>query len=122
MKPLKARQGDRALNTMNILLGAALFLSPFLLGFTSDIAAAAHAWLSGALVGFVAFIALAELEEWEEWINLALGVWVIISPWLFGFHGVTHAMWAHVVLGAAVAIFAAAEIWKLHRSPPTTKA
>jgi O-antigen/teichoic acid export membrane protein len=108
------REG-RVINALNVVLGLCLFLSPFLLGFTHQIAAATTAWLSGGLIAFTAFIALTDFEEWEEWINLIVGLWVTIAPWLFGFAGVTYAMWSHAGIGLAVAILAAVEIWKLHR-------
>ena len=25
------------------------------------------------------------VAEWEEWINLLLGVWVLVSPWVLSF-------------------------------------
>lgn len=110
---------DRAINAVNIFLGLCLFLTPLLFGFLGEKVAAASAWLTGGLIGFVALIALTDLDEWEECINLTLGLWVIISPWLFGFASVTYAMWSHVVIGLAVAILAAIEIRNLHRRPPS---
>jgi SPW repeat len=102
------------------VLGFVLFVSPFLFDFNVEKAAAASAWLNGGLISFVAFIALTDLDEWEEWTNLALGVWVAACPWLFHFDGVTYAMWSHLVVGLLVAVLAAVEIWKLHRTPRAT--
>jgi hypothetical protein len=107
----------KAINALNVVLGLCLFLSPLLFGFTGHPAAATNAWLSGGLIAFTGFIALTDFEEWEEWINVVIGVWVTVAPWLFGFAGVSYAMWSHVGIGAAVTILAAVEIWKLHRNP-----
>ena len=119
MRTDEGRVNLKAINATNALLGLSLFLSPFLFGFTSEQIAAASAWLSGPLIACIAFIALTELEEWDEWTNLLLGFWVAISPWLFGFAGVTYAKWSHVAIGVTVSILAAVEIWRLHRGPPT---
>jgi hypothetical protein len=47
------------------------------------------------------------MKRWQDWANLALGAWMIISPWVFGFadpNNVTAlSAW---VLGAAVIVFA----------------
>ena len=51
----------------------------------------------------------------EEWLKLIVGLWTLVSPWVFGFQGTT-AMTVHVVIGAAVAILAAIELWMV--SPP----
>ena len=49
--------------------------------------------------------------------NLILGAILFVSPWVLGFHGTT-AMTVHVVIGAAVAILAAIELWMLSQIPP----
>lgn len=45
-----------------------------------------------------------------NWIQLILGVWVLISPWVLGFAALTPALWSNVVAGAVVAIVA---LWVL---------
>jgi hypothetical protein len=41
----------------------------------------------------------------------------LVSPWVLGFQGTT-AMKVHVVIGIAVAILAAIEIWIMTQNPP----
>jgi hypothetical protein len=54
-------------------------------------------------------------------VNVALGLWVAVSPWLLGFAGVANAMWAHLLIGLAVAALAAYEAWRLSdETRPTT--
>ncbi|HET9904393.1 MAG TPA: SPW repeat protein [Xanthobacteraceae bacterium] len=106
-------------DVVNLILGACLFLSPWVLGFYGDSAASWNAWLSGIVVAGLAIAALAAFAEWEEWINLIVGIWVAVSPWLVGFSGDAAAAWTHLILGAIVAIVAAARIW-LARSPHVT--
>jgi hypothetical protein len=55
---------------------------PMMFGFVSDHAAAPNAWVSGIVIGAVAIAAFKKFAEWEEWINLLLGVWVLVSPWV----------------------------------------
>jgi hypothetical protein len=54
---------------------------------------------------------------WEEWLNLIVGLWALVSPWVLGFQGTT-AMTVHVIIGAAVAILAAIELWMMSQIPP----
>jgi len=39
-------------------------------------------------------------------VNVVLGVWVLISPFVLGFAGLTAAMWNSVAVGIAVALLA----------------
>lgn len=43
---------------------------------------------------------------WEEWVNVVLGVWLILSPWILGFSGMTGAMWNAVIVGLLVGVLA----------------
>jgi cytochrome b561 len=44
-------------------------------------------------------------------------LWAVISPWVLSFQGTT-AMTVHVVIGIAVAVLAAIEIWVTTQNPP----
>ena len=50
-------------------------------------------------------------------LNLIVGLWALVSPWVLGFQGTT-AMTVHVLIGAAVAVLAAIEIWLMTQNPP----
>ena len=65
----------------------------------------------------ISIAALAAFAVWEEWLNLIVGIWVLVSPWVLGFAGTT-AMQVHVVIGVIVAVLAALEIWLLYQRPP----
>ena len=43
-------------------------------------------------------------EEWEEWINLVLGVWIAISPFILGFKEQPLVMWNHVIIGGLIVL------------------
>lgn len=41
-----------------------------------------------------------------SWINVILGVWLIVAPWVVGFSNVMGATWTSVITGIVVAIIA----------------
>ncbi len=41
-----------------------------------------------------------------EWVNVVLGGWLFISPWVFGFTGHAGAAWTAWIIGAVVVILA----------------
>jgi len=105
-------------DVINLVLGLGLFLSPWIFGFATEMTASWNAWLGGLVVAVLAIAALAAYAEWEEWLNLAVGVWIAISPWLVAFHAITHAAWVHLAAGACVALVAAARLWFTHYGHP----
>lgn len=113
---------DSGVDVVNLVLAAFLFLTPWIFGFISDHAAAPNAWASGIVIGGVAIAALTRFAEWEEWINLVLGVWVLVSPWVLDFAGQASARWAHVVVGLIVAVLAGLKLWLMHQTPPRVSA
>ncbi len=104
---------------VNLITAVALFFAPWMLGFAAEKPAAWTAWLSAAAIGVVALAAILAFAEWEEWVNLVLGVWTVVSPWVVGFAGVTTAMWTHVIIGLVVAALAATQLWVV-RHPSST--
>jgi hypothetical protein len=99
----------------NLILGAILFVSPWMFGFAGT--ASENATIAGIAIVILAVAALAAFAVWEEWLNLVVGLWTLASPWVLGFQG-TAAMTVHVVIGAAVAILAAIELWMMSQNPP----
>jgi len=100
----------------NLILGAVLFVSPWMFGFDAG-SASANANIAGVAIAALAIAALAAFAVWEEWLNLIVGLWTLVSPWVLGFQGTT-AMTVHVAIGAAVAILAAIELWIMSQNPP----
>jgi hypothetical protein len=45
---------------------------------------------------------------WQLWLTGLIGVWLIISPWVYGFTSNAGAMWNSVIFGIIVLILA---IW-----------
>jgi hypothetical protein len=100
----------------NLILGVILLASPWIFGFPIG-AASQNAVISGIVIAAISLAALAAFAVWEEWLNLIVGVWVLVSPWVLGFAGTT-AMHVHIVIGVIVAVLAGFEIWLLYQRPP----
>ena len=111
---------ETAIDLVNVVLGLCLVFAPWALGFTSEMAATRNAWIVGAAIALIALGALFAFREWEEWVNLALGVWAILAPWLLGFATVAAALYAHVIIGLIVGVLAALDLWIIHNRPVST--
>jgi hypothetical protein len=102
----------------NLVLAVWLFFSPWIVGFAGQTPAAWTAWLTAIAIGAFAIAALLAFAEWEEWINLALGLWAMVSPWVVGFSTNQPPTVVMFLTGLVVAAIAAIELWLLHRTPP----
>jgi len=100
----------------NLILGAFLFFSPWIFRFEAG-KASQNANIAGIVIVILAVAALAAFAVWEEWLNLIVGLWTLVSPWVLGFQH-THAMPVHVIVGIAVAVLAAIELWLMSQNPP----
>ena len=100
----------------NLILGAILFFSPWMFGFDAG-RASENAHIAGIVIAVLAIAALAAFAVWEEWLNLIVGLWTLVSPWVLGFQG-TRAMTVSAIIGIAVAALAAIELWIMSQNPP----
>lgn len=117
---LKSSTGTRtALDVLNIIAGLGLFLTPWLLGYAAETYAAWNAWVIGGAVALMAAAALIAFYQAEEWVNLALGVWTMIAPWVLGFSAVSAAVTAHVASGLIITVIAAGSLWFINQRPLT---
>ncbi len=106
---------------VNLVLAICLVLSPWVLAFSPGVVTY-NAVIAGLVIGLIAVGALVAFAQWEEWVNLILGVWVLISPFVLGFATEMTAMWVHVIIGLVVALLAAVELWSVMRQPPAHSA
>ncbi len=93
---------------LNVLLSLWLILSPFVLSF----AGAAGMWnavVVGVIVLVLSWIRYNDPASAPmlSWIVLLLGIWLIISPFLFGMAGVTRLLIDYVVVGIGYIVFGA---------------
>ena len=70
----------------NLILGAFLFFSPWIFHFDAG-KMTQNATIAGIVIAVLAIAALAAFAVWEEWLNLIVGVWVLVSPWVLTFPG-----------------------------------
>lgn len=59
-------------------------------------------YIIGITIALFAGLALFAFNVWEEWVNLALGAWLIVSPWLAGFSASAALTWNAVIIGILV--------------------
>jgi hypothetical protein len=71
-------------DSANLVLGLWLGISPWILPYVGQ-AAAWNARLSGLAIAGVAASALVTHDLGKELLNVILGVWLIVSPWLLGY-------------------------------------
>ena len=64
--------------------GIWLCLSPWVLQFDLDPVPTHNAVIVGFLIILAEVVTLSIFRPWEEWINVALGAWLVISPWVLG--------------------------------------
>jgi SPW repeat len=106
---------ESAIDVYNLAFGTFLFVSPWLFAYPGE-AVRFDVWISGALIAAMSIAAMVAFSNWEEWFNLALGFWLISSPWLLGFAH-TRAMHVCIGIGATVAFMATLELWLLQYDP-----
>jgi len=107
---------EKYCDVANLILGVVLFFAPWIFAFESG-PQTQNAFVCGVIIAVLSLAALAAFAVWEEWLNLIVGLWVIVSPWLLGFaHGT--AMTVNVVIGILVAALAAIELWVKYQQPP----
>ena len=105
----------------NLILGAFLFFSPWIFDFASG-AESWNAWVGGIVIGILSIAALLAFAEWSEWLNLVLGLWTLVSPWVLKISGSTDAMRTNVIVGLSVAVIAAIQLGISHRVLPRMNA
>ena len=84
----------------NLFLAAVLFLSPWLFRLTNE-PGKIDLWITGIIIGLVSLAAVITYRDWEEWLNVLMGAWLIVSPWLLGF---PHTRAMHISIGIGVVV------------------
>ncbi len=121
-----AQSTERWRDWVMLVLGAWLFLSPWILGFAGGApvgaegvagttAAGWNAWIVGVVVAALAIWAIAMFAQWQDWLNGVLGAWLVIAPWVLGFGSLAAAAWNSVIVGLLVLALAAWELWDVRQ-------
>jgi SPW repeat len=96
---------------VGIILGVLIGLSPWLTGGQVKLLATGNAVAVGVMVLAFAAFELVDLNRSEEVGEMVLGLWLIASPFVLNYVESQLAIW-HFVLGAAVVVLAALELWQ----------
>ncbi len=106
----------RVASGINVLLSLWLIVSPFVLSF----AGAVGMW-DAVIVGVIVLV-LAWLRSNNpamtsalSWIVALLGLWLIVSPFIFGMAGVMALLWDYIIVGVGYIIFG---VWSALASRP----
>lgn len=98
-------------DAVTLLTGIALIAVALFVDITppEGVSLAAAIWniaLVGGAAVIIAVAAMYAFNEWEEGLELVLGIWLIVSPWLLGFSDIRILTWLAVVGGAIIALMA----------------
>ncbi len=110
------RRREVVFDAYNLAIGAFLFVSPWLLGFTRE-NARLDTWAVGAALVVLSLAAIVLFAEWEEWLSLLLACWLIVSPWVLGFAHTKAMHWA-IGIGIVSLYLSALELWMIHYDQP----
>ena len=100
---------------VGIVIGALIVISPWMANASNSQFVVMNAVIVGVLVLSLAGMEIVVLQTSEEWLELACGLWLTASPFIFGYAGPPLQYW-HIGLGAVVAVLAVMELvqdWKL---------
>ncbi|MRR12078.1 hypothetical protein EG835_06325, partial [bacterium] len=104
----------------NALAGLWLILAPFVLSFEGVEIAQWNHVIVGSAVLVLAAIRAFDPDERESmsWMNVVLGLWMIVSPFLLGYANVNDAQTNSLITGVivlALAVFSAYKTNEAHR-------
>jgi SPW repeat-containing protein len=103
------RRREAILALYNSLLGAFLFVAPWIFTFPLG-RMRLDAWITGAILSIFSAATFLHFAKWEEWINLLIGCWILASPWVLNFQH-TPAMHVAIGVGAVVVYLSMLELW-----------
>lgn len=98
----------RTASGLNILAGLWLIIAPFVLGYYE---LKTPMWNDIAVGILVVALAATRLSKpvtttWASWLNLVLGIWLVLAPFVLQYSDVTTPLWNDVVVGVIVAALA----------------
>jgi hypothetical protein len=100
------RRSEQWQDVVNIVFSIWLFISPWVLSYSGGGAQAWNAWVVGVIVFVLSIASFAQFQRWEEWINMLLGIWLILSPWILRFSTHSRPTSNAVIVGTIVGVLA----------------
>jgi hypothetical protein len=93
-------------------LGVLIVLSPWFATQPDHSAVVANALIVGILVFGLSQLEYLSLQRWEEAGAFVLGIWLIVSPFIFDYTGADALRTWHFVLGGLVTALAVLQLWQ----------
>ena len=104
---------------LGMLLGVLIILSPWFptqtgheIVDTQRSVVIVNTFAVGILVFFLAQLEYVALQRWEEVAAILLALWLIVSPYVFGYHGDGLLRFYHSTLGGLVLLLATLQLWQ----------
>lgn len=106
----------RVASGLNVLAGIWLIISPWVYGSIYRGGSAWNSIIVGIIVGVFALIRFFSPRSAValSWINAILGLWMIISPWIYGYAGDAARLWNSIIVGIIVVILG---VWSASSTP-----
>jgi hypothetical protein len=101
-----ATTGPRWQEWVTLVLGAWVFVSPWIFGFSASPGVSLNYFIVGAVMFVCSAVAISRNES-AEWVSLIAAVWLAISPWIVGFMGRSTPKGDAILVGILGIIFAA---------------
>ncbi|TFW21672.1 SPW repeat protein [Duganella callida] len=101
-----------------LLLGLWFFISPWVFSYPVGSAQAWVAFVSGAVIVVLAAFDLYKTYFWAVVLNLLVGIWVAVSPWVLRLGDNVELVWNSLIIGIAVAVLA---LWEMRTDPELLK-
>lgn len=95
----------QSIGIINVILGAWLIVSPYILGYTSSAAKWNQTILGIVVLVLAGLRALAPRQQWLSFLNGLAAIWLIIAPWVLNYNR-SVAYWNEVVVGIVVGVLA----------------
>ncbi|HET9946612.1 MAG TPA: SPW repeat protein [Patescibacteria group bacterium] len=109
----KKREEVNSMYWLTGISGLLLMVAPYVFQYSDNQAAL---WTS-VITGLVVVVASAseglekQKENWEYWVAALMGVFAIVSPFLFGFNSHATALWTTVTMGVVITFLAGSRLW-----------
>ncbi len=97
-----------------VVIGVWLLISPWVLTYPPDSIPAVNAWFSGVLISLLAAFDLVKTYVWAVLLNIVVGVWVTVSPWVVDTLRDPAMTWSLVISGIATIVLGT---WELRSDP-----
>jgi len=115
----------KTLNWLVALAGLWEVIAVFILGYTASSTALWNALIVGvALLVLGVWAALSNQETTDkflDWINVVIGVWLIIAPFILGYSAIVAAIWNDIIVGLVVVVLEVWAVLTIGRRHPLTQ-